>query len=768
MATLAGPAISNSGTNIARRRRRATFHDPGDWFEHESNTHQYGGGEPFWDPKLSGLIVARLQEHGLMVLGSGLTDPALSLAGAAHLFAWAGVKRPCALNGPQFLADSLAGALRRFLMPHARSNWHEHVFFGIHYDLHANAEDMVLGKELTREHLRERLLQVQPDWIQCDCKGHPGYSSWPTKVGSMSPGVVNDQLRIHRDVTKELGIKLGVHYSGVWDSRAIELHPDWGRRTAEGEIDPNITCRTSDYDRRLMIPQMIEIIDTYDVDGFWVDGENWASKPCWCERCRAEFTRRTGIAAAPTAVDQPAWDRWLHFHRDLFVEHVTTYTEAVHTRKPDCTVVSNWMYTVRQPEAVGAPVDYISGDYDWAFGSNRAAIEGRVMDSRDMSWDLMAWGFSKTRSMGEDPPWTMKTAPHLQQELAEVVALGGAVMVYNAPQRTGWLTGWHQEIIAEAARFCRVRQDTCWTSQSVPQVAVLHLADHYYANNDPLFNYGRAVQPVEGALHALLETHCTTDVLTQDTALRRMEEYKLAVVPEQTHLSERIVTALEAFAEAGGHVLISGAHLAQDVPELVGAVEGEPASEPSYLPVDGRAVPVSGPWQLVRPAEQTTAWISRLKQQEPEKDATDQVVVTQRQAGKGSIVAVHGPIFRDYYLGHYPLLRRFIGNLVERFAIRWMVTLEAPPWLELILRQKNGKLLVNLINRGAGEMLSSQRVIVEELLPVQDIVVYIRRDKPPVSVLVVPDDTSLNWSYADAMLTVKLGCVEIHSVLVIE
>jgi L-alanine-DL-glutamate epimerase-like enolase superfamily enzyme len=54
-------------------------------------------------------IVNQLRERGLMVLGSGLTDPDLSLAAAAQLFAWGGIERPCALNGPQFLADRLSG-----------------------------------------------------------------------------------------------------------------------------------------------------------------------------------------------------------------------------------------------------------------------------------------------------------------------------------------------------------------------------------------------------------------------------------------------------------------------------------------------------------------------------------------------------------------------------------------------------------------------------------------------------------------------------------
>ena len=49
-------------------------------------------------------IVARLQENGLRLAASGLTDPDLSLAASIHLFAWAGLDLPAALNGPQYLA----------------------------------------------------------------------------------------------------------------------------------------------------------------------------------------------------------------------------------------------------------------------------------------------------------------------------------------------------------------------------------------------------------------------------------------------------------------------------------------------------------------------------------------------------------------------------------------------------------------------------------------------------------------------------------------
>jgi L-alanine-DL-glutamate epimerase-like enolase superfamily enzyme len=49
-------------------------------------------------------IVSLLRDSDLLVFASGLTDPDLSMAASAHLFAWAGLSYPAALNGPQYIA----------------------------------------------------------------------------------------------------------------------------------------------------------------------------------------------------------------------------------------------------------------------------------------------------------------------------------------------------------------------------------------------------------------------------------------------------------------------------------------------------------------------------------------------------------------------------------------------------------------------------------------------------------------------------------------
>ncbi len=655
-------------------------------------------------------------------------------------------------------------------------NWHEDVFFGIHYDLHANANDTMLGRDITYEHIKERLLRVKPDWIQWDCKGHPGYTSWPTQVGSTSPGVVKDMLRIVRDVTKELGIKLGMHYSGVYDTRAIELHPDWARIDENGKPDPHYTCRLSAYVDELMIPQMIEVIDKYDIDGFWVDGENWASLPCWCDRCQEGFTRRTGIIAIPHSKEDAHWDDWLAFQRQVFVEYVTKYANAVHKRKSDCLICSNWMYTIRQPDPIEAPIDYISGDYSWIWGADRAAIEARFIDSRNITWDLMCWSFGKSGDKIEDEhyPWTMKTAIHLKQEVSEVIALGGAIMLYNVPQRTGWLTDWHQDLLGEIAEFSRQRKEVCFKTTSASQSAILHVSSHYYANNDPLFNLGKSTNPVEGALHCLLQNHISTDIITDSdkSIADKLAKYKLLVIPEQTRLSASLITTLTKFAEQGGHILITGAHLAKDYPEFISAKPGDKAKPIKsdlngiYLPIDGKAAAVAGEWTTLLPDENAEILTCYLSDQEQSHNATNNPVTIRRKIGKGTITAISGPIFESYYHGHYPLIRQYIKNIIDSMNISWQVSLiNTPSQLEVILRKKDNKLLINLLNRGAGIMTNERQPIIEDLPPITNFQLRINLENPPASVKYLPENIIPDYSYENRTLTINIPELAIHSII---
>lgn len=150
-------------------------------------------------------------------------------------------------------------------------------FFGVHFDLHASEDITDAGKTLTTGMIDTFLLKVRPDFIQIDCKGHPGISSYPTKVGFHVIGFEKDPLRLFREVTEKENVALYMHFSGVWDSKVVNEHTDWAIVKAAGDLSTEKTSFFSPYLYTYMIPQLKELSD-YKVDGTWIDGECWAVK----------------------------------------------------------------------------------------------------------------------------------------------------------------------------------------------------------------------------------------------------------------------------------------------------------------------------------------------------------------------------------------------------------------------------------------------------------------------------------------------------------
>ena len=643
------------------------------------------------------------------------------------------------------------------------ANWHENAFFGLHYDLHPGAKDTELGRETTYEHIRAMLEIVKPDYVQYDCKGHPGYCGYPSKVGSPSPGVVNDALKVWRKVTKDMGIPLSIHYSGVWDTRAIELHPEWARIGANGKPDPNNTSRMSKYDEELLIPQLIEVVKEYDIDGMWIDGENWACHPDWSDACKKAFTEKTGITEVPKKSADPHWQEWLAFNRDLFVQHVTRYTEAVHKVKPTCMVTSNWMYSVRQPEPMQAPIDCLSGDFDPSFGAERAMAEARFISSRGIPWDLMAWGFLQTGEEG----WTFKTVPHLCQELATVLGQGGSIFIYDTPRRSGGLTEWHQDTLAQVAQFCRKRQQYCHRTQTVPQVAILHSESSYYQFNDPLFNFGGANQAMEGALQSVIENGYSADILNEESLAEHLSEYPVVVVPEAKNVPDGLKAKLKEYVNNGGKLILSGTFVAEQYGDIAGVEKRAEAPQAGWLPVQGQSVNACGPFQPTKPTTAETLAMM-LYERDPQINQRDFPAATRNRVGKGVVVAIHGDLFESYLQSHYPGTRRFIGDMISALDAAPLIHVNSPWWVEMAARKKAGKTLIQFVNRATGGYLSPSRHMVEEVPDAGSFTVTIPMPEKPKKCFLAPDEAGLEWSWNAGVLTAKVGGLQIHNVLVIE
>ena len=304
-------------------------------------------------------------------------------------------------------------------------------FFGLHFDLHPNKTDTVLGADITEKNIEALLSRVRPDFVQYDCKGHAGYTGYPTKIGTSSPGIVKDALKIWREVTRKHGVGLYIHYSGVWDSVAVQKHPSWAVVHANGKRDENANSVFGPYVDRLLIPQLKEVTAAYDLDGVWADGECWAAKLDYSPAALKAWQAETGYKEAPKSRKNPRWLEWKMFHRRAFERYLCHWIDALHAFNPKLQLTSNWMYTTLAPKTVVAKLDFLSGDYSPGLSVDRARVEARYLASTGMPWDLMAWGFDK----GPHLRWSLKTPVHLQQEASVVLMEGGGFQIYNTPTR---------------------------------------------------------------------------------------------------------------------------------------------------------------------------------------------------------------------------------------------------------------------------------------------------------------------------------------------
>ena len=665
-------------------------------------------------------------------------------------------------------ADQPAPAATRgesaFVFPRSAPIPRKDAFFGLHFDLHPQATDTSLGADIFAENIRALLERVKPDYVQYDCKGHAGWAGYPTAVGWPSPGIVKDSLAVWRETTRDLGVGLFIHYSGVWDSKAVAEHPDWARVDASGKRDPNATSVFGPYVDELLIPQLKEVTEKYGLDGVWADGECWAAQLDYSPRALAAWKQETGYADAPRDRSDPRWLEWKTFHRRAFERYLARWIDAVHAANPALQLTSNWMYTSFAPKPVEAKLDFLSGDYSPGLSVDRARVEARYLASTGMPWDLMAWGFDKGKDLG----WSIKPAEHLMQEAAVVLMQGGGFQIYHQPTRSGRVI---EPIIAQeeaVAAFCRARQDVGHKSATVPQVALLLSSESFWDKSDAVFSpWGDVFLELEGALHALLNLHYSVDILAEHQLLPRLKDYPLVVVPDSHKLTNDLRQALTDYAVGGGSLLLLGEKCARLFEPALGAtLVGTPAKVAAELgsPANG-VTNADGVWQKVALTTARTAG-HRFPTRDTRKDG--EIAATVNAFGKGQVGAVYGPVASIYFRSHHPWLREFIGGLAAALFPDPLVKVEGPPGLDVSVRTtRDGRLSVHLLNT-TGMPLPDRYGFTDFVPPLEGIKLAVRVPARPKAVTWVPDGGALDWSWADGSLKVTVPRLRIHAVIVWE
>ena len=640
-------------------------------------------------------------------------------------------------------------------------------YFGMHFDFHAVKSDSLMGRGLSQSRFDSLLAVVKPDFIQVDCKGHPGVASYPSKVANATTGgsFVNDPLAFYRAVTRKHGVDLYVHYSGVEDHAALTRHPDWGVVKANDERDASNTSVHSAYVDSLLIPQLNELAD-YGIDGVWVDGDCWATKLDYSPTALARFKAKTGIQSVPRSDKDPNYQAFRDFARQSFMEYVGHYVDEAHRHNPTFRVASNWAYSSMMPEPITTNVDYLSGDLTPNNSVNKAALEARILAAQGRlykkPWDLMSWsfwyGFTNPPVMGDQ-----KTAIHLMQDAAEVIAVGGGYQNYFLQSRDASISLGELPIMVDIGKFMRARQPFCAGSSPIPQVAVLYSSATVRKYNKSLFGGGESYR-IQGVVTALLDAQIPVEILSEHHLEGRMSQYPLIVVSQQDSLAPAFRQALLDYARQGGNLLLIGAETTRIfAPELSVTPAGNATASTKWVRFNGTTVALNS---LFQPVLVKTGQPFGQMEGSAYGEPLTTTAATTVAFGKGKLVGIYADVSLEYERHQSSKLRDFIAALTRPLLPNPVVTVTGSHLVHVVANRLGNQMAINLINTG-GHHANPQVFTYDEVSPLMNLIVRIRVPKKPQRIVQQPENKLLPVAYTNGVATVTVPKLDLHSILLV-
>ncbi len=641
------------------------------------------------------------------------------------------------------------------------------------------------GSGATRDNVLPVLRDLELGYICIYAKGHSGYTTWPSRLKTAHTMLAQDMPKLFRELTRETGTKLVLYYSGLLDGIAGLRNPDWRMRHLDGTeqryfddfqiFTSYANCPHSGYFDEWVAVHLRELIEGYDPDGIWVDGD-WPA-PCHCDRCHARFREELGWTEPWSDVQQRAnfsaeyttfWNRVTARWRERF-------NGLVKSLKPDCAYSAG---NVSPRREFLAPFDWRSGDFfsPGFFCLHDIARMMRWYDTLGVPYDAYVCDTSFTH-VRKGVRSRTKTLDRMLQEAATVAANGGAVGYWTYPTGDGALVPSRMEKARQVRQFLKAREHVFLYSRPVDWTAIV-ITDPA----TPAFGGGN----VEGAHKALAALHRSPELM-DETGVTADMPHRLVVIPEQAAMDDATARALVAWVELGGLLLTTGATINSPIlRQALGVTDVRAAAvsdghvilrthhEPTGIdaPWDrltgGHSLyPLYLSWDQLNPETRNLPnnWPmhGQLDEEHPEPAGFPAAVT--RQVGRGRIVHIATALFDRYRTLGDPQMLRWLREIVDTFDPQPLFRTDAPSWVDVSLRRKDGAWLLHFVNGNPGRdvaKLGTDDTWVDEIPVVGPYTAHLRLDQAPAAVTLEPDGIPADWQYAEGTLTVTLPQLHIH------
>jgi hypothetical protein len=529
-----------------------------------------------------------------------------------------------------------------------------------------------------------------------------------------------------------------------------------------------------------LIAQTEELIDRYDIDGFFYDAVLYDHDGCLCTTCMREL-REQGLDPANRA------DRRAHNHASArrFMQRIG---QAIHAKQPEAELAFNtrWGLHFEDEAQFYTQVDLEAlPTGGWGYGFY--PLWSRFARNFGMPMSAMTGRFH-----GSWADWGgLKHPEAMRFECATILASGGQVSMGDQLHPRGRLTDAIYTMVGEAFRDVEAIEAYCHGAVAAPQIGLLVLNSD--VGDQPIVASIGA--EIEGAGKMLLELHHQFDVIT--ARCPDFGRYQVLIAPDTGPATPELAARLKEFVADGGGLLTSHTALldpasgqfalgeelgidflgmATSVPDyfqITSAALHSVVSHPNfpYTLYDGPTVRVAPHAGTQRLAEAYETYFNRTWEHFTSHRATPPLpepagypAITRRQG----VMYIYGPIFGAYQKYGNLTFRALVGRCLDMLLPERLVETSAPASAEVSLMRQGNRDVVHVVNYSPGRRAPDHIEVLEAPIPLHDITIHVRRATSTARVHLALAGTELAFTNQAGVVTVTVPRIAAHEVVVFE
>lgn len=447
----------------------------------------------------------------------------------------------------------------------------------VHLDFHTSPDIPGIGSEFDKLQFQAALKAGNLESITVFAKCHHGYCYYPTKVGTVHPGMdpAFDFTGAMIDAAHEIGVRAPVYIPMGWSHMDAQEHPEWVAKKQDGseQTTKNFKAITGPDDpmgylswQTLCLNEGPYLHHIYQLteelcrrysqlDGLFYD-ICFIGKTCFCDTCKAGM--------AKLGMDPESEEDAQEYYRQNRIAFMKKCAEILHKYHPDATIFFNGGASINRPEYHPYATHYEMEDLPTAWdGYDKFPIRAKCFQRYGKPYVGMTGKFHL--DWGEFGGF--KTPGALKYEIATMAMYGAGASVGDDMHPDGQMEMQTYETIGEAFRYLEAIAPYSYDAEPVANLGLLIGPDH--ATN-------------EGVSRMLLENQMDYGIVHGNN----FDQFDTVIIPENVTLAEDGVAALQKYLAEGGKLLLMGNALVRDGAFQIDtglAYLGEPEFDCDYI-----------------------------------------------------------------------------------------------------------------------------------------------------------------------------------------